>query len=336
MNRIVVIGTSAGGIEALRVLVSALPEDFNAPICIVLHTSPQSPGVLHEILDRVTPLRVVNATNNDRLEPGRIYVAPPDYHLLIEPGRTRVTKGPTENRFRPAIDPLFRSAAQVAGPAAIGVVLTGNLDDGTAGLAAIKTLGGTAIVQDPLDAMFPSMPQSALDHVRVDYCVRLPEIPPLLVQLTRQPAEAITVAVPPALETEVRIAKEEHPMDAGLLRIAKPSPFACPECHGVLLQVTEDDRVRYRCYTGHAYSLDSLLAALGDEIEGALWNAIRSLEGTALFLDALAKHIEEAHPTGTRPERFAARAAEARRHAAALRDIAKVRTPLVGEAMNSA
>src|SRR5688572_9621009 len=148
-QRIIVIGASSGGIDALRSLVSALPADLPAPIAVVIHTSPQSPAVLHEILGRSGPLRAVKARNGLRLEAGTIYVAPPDNHLLIEPGSVRLTKGPRENRFRPAIDPLFRSAAQVYGPAAIGVVLTGNLDDGTAGLLAVKQLGGTAVVQDP-------------------------------------------------------------------------------------------------------------------------------------------------------------------------------------------
>src|SRR5438105_12368440 len=173
MNRIVVIGTSAGGIDVLRILVAGLPADFSAPICVVLHSSPDSPGILGEILDRVTALHVVNGKNDDRLRPGHIYVAPHDHHLLVEPPRVRITKGPKENRFRPAIDPLFRSAAQVYGPGAIGVVLTGNLDDGTAGLDVIARLGGVTVVQDPADALFRSMPQSAIDHVAVDHVVPL-------------------------------------------------------------------------------------------------------------------------------------------------------------------
>src|SRR4051812_13963699 len=244
-KQLVVVGASAGGIEALRAVVAGLPPDFAAPICVVLHTAPQSPGVLDAILSRAGPLPATNARDQERLVPGHIYVAPPDYHLLIEPGRVRVTKGPRENRFRPAIDPLFRSAAQVYGPAAIGVVLTGNLDDGTAGLWAVKQLGGTAIVQHPDDALFPAMPTSALRHVKVDYSVPLPELPPLLVKLTSEvPAESVAVPVPPAMEVEVKIAKEEHPVDAGLGGIAKPSVYACPECHGVLLQLEEGGRVR--------------------------------------------------------------------------------------------
>jgi two-component system, chemotaxis family, protein-glutamate methylesterase/glutaminase len=335
MTRIVVIGASAGGIEALRTLVNALPADFPAPICLVMHISPHSPGILHDILNRSSRLTATNPKNNDRLSAGMIYVAPPDCHLLVEPGRVRVTKGPKENRFRPAIDPLFRSAARVFGPAAIGVILTGNLDDGTDGLGAVKTLGGTAIVQDPEDALFPSMPQSALAHVNVDYCVPLYEIPPLLVRLTREPAlEPTGVTIPPEIDTEVRIAKEENPMEAGLERLGKPSAFACPDCHGVLLQLHDNGRIRFRCHTGHAFSLDSLLAALGSDIEGALWNAIRSLEETALFLDQLAVHMREAHGAAD-AEHLLERAAEARRHSEIVRQVVNAREPIMGEALKT-
>ena len=232
-RHIVVIGTSAGGIDALRVLASALPTEFPTPICVVLHTAPDSPGVLHDILNRAGRLTALSPTDGERLQAGHVYVAPPDRHLVVEPGRLRVTKGPKENRFRPAIDPLFRSAAQVYGPAAIGVILTGNLDDGTAGLWAIKALGGVAIVQDPADALCPSMPRSALQQVKVDHCVPLAQITPLLVTLTATPLEAAErTAVPDHVNVEVNIAKEQHPVDAGFEEIADPSRYACPECHG--------------------------------------------------------------------------------------------------------
>src|SRR5262245_50390541 len=187
-KQLVVIGTSSGGIEALRQLVAALPSQFPAAIAIAVHTSPQSPGILHEILSRSGPLPALSPSGVVRLKAGHIYVAPPDYHLLIEPGTAWITKGPKENRFRPAIDPLFRSAAQVYGPAAIGVILTGNLDDGSAGLWAIKQLGGVTVVQDPNDALFPSMPKSALAYTNVDYCVPLAEVASLLVHLTKAPS----------------------------------------------------------------------------------------------------------------------------------------------------
>ena len=164
--------------------------EFPLPVCVVLHTSPHSLGLLGEILDESGPLRAKNARAFERLRPGRIYVAPPDYHLIVEPGAVRLTGGPRESWFRPAIDPLFRSAAQVYGPAAIGVVLNGNLDDGTGGLQAIKELGGVAIVQDPSDAMFSSMPCSALRHVNVDHCVRVSDMASLLNRLATTEAKA--------------------------------------------------------------------------------------------------------------------------------------------------
>jgi two-component system chemotaxis response regulator CheB len=272
-KRVVVVGASAGGIEALRTLVSGLPADFAAAVCVVLHISPESPGILGDILSRSGPLPAIPAVNGEPLQPGRVYVAPPDCHLLVEPGRLRVTKGPRENRFRPAIDPLFRSAAQVYGPGAIGVILTGSLDDGTAGLWAIKQLGGTAIVQDPAEALFTSMPQNAIDHVDVDQVLPLTAIAPLLVELTTVGVAAdaaVPVPLPEPMHIEVRIAMEENPIDAGLERVGEPSRFACPECHGVLLQLKEGSRFRFRCHTGHAYSVASLLAAISEGSEESL------------------------------------------------------------------
>ena len=183
VSRVVVIGTSAGGIAALRELARDLPPDFPAPICIVLHIAPQSPELVPDILSRVARMPVIHPRDRQRLEAGTIFVAPPDRHLIVEPGCLRLTTGPRENCFRPAIDPLFRTAAQVYGPAAIGVILTGNLGDGTEGLRALKQLGGVAIVQDEKDARFPAMPADAARHVPIDYCVPLNELAGLLGRL---------------------------------------------------------------------------------------------------------------------------------------------------------
>jgi two-component system chemotaxis response regulator CheB len=198
VDRIVVVGTSSGGLEALRAMAEKLPADFPSAICVVIHTAPDSPGMIPEIVGRVTRLKTVTVFESAQLEPGTIYFPPPDRHLVVEPNHARAIRGPKENLFRPAIDPLFRTAAQSYGPAAIGVILTGNLNDGTDGLAAIRQRGGTAVVQDPREALFPAMPQSALLHVNVDYCVPLKEIAPLLIELTRQPLPA----VPPGTEAE--------------------------------------------------------------------------------------------------------------------------------------
>lgn len=289
---IVVIGASAGGIEALKTLVAALPEDFAATVLIVVHTSPDSPGVLANILDGAGPLPVKNAARGDRIEPGRIYVAPPDHHLIVMPGKVELSRGPKENRFRPAVDPLFRSAAQTYGPRVVGVILTGGLDDGTNGLRTVKQLGGTAVVQDPAEALAPSMPLSALRHVRVDHTLRIQELAPLLVRLAAAPPDAAIgdLAVPEDVNIEVSIAREENPKSAGVLKLGQPSNYACPECHGVLLQVKDAAPLRFRCHTGHAYTLESLLSEMDEMIEESLWNAIRALEERAMLVRHASSH----------------------------------------------
>ena len=317
---IVVVGASSGGIEALQQIARGLPADFAGSLFVVLHTSPESPGFLPQILEAAGPLPATNAADGERIRPGRIYVAPPDHHLLLEPGRVRLTKGPKENRFRPAIDPLFRSAAQVYGPRVVGVVLSGNLDDGTAGLWAVKRLGGTAVVQDPEDALFPSMPRSAMRNVEVDYCVPLGGVAPLLVELAAAPAaEKGTPDVPEVMEIEVRIAKEDNALEAGIERLGEPSIFACPECHGVLLQLEEERHMRFRCHTGHAYSPDSLLAEITGTVEDSLWSSIRAIEETVLLMRQMAAHINETHEDGGAAELFLARAEEAQRRAELVR-----------------
>ena len=318
LNPLVVIGTSSGGIDALRSLVAALPHDFPAAICVVVHTSPQAPGVLAEILERSGRLRAVSPRQAERLRAGWIYVAPPDYHLIIEPGVVRPTKGPRENRFRPAIDPLFRSAAQVYGPAAIGVILTGNLDDGTAGLLTVKQLGGLAIVQDPADALFPSMPSHALQYVKADHVVTLATLPQVLVAAVARPvAEARRAA--PDVEVEVNIAREVNSIDAGIESIGEPSAYACPECHGVLLRVKAAGPIRFRCHTGHGYTADSLVAAMQEGVEASLWGSIRALEETALLIQHLAGHVRE--HDAVKADALAGRAADAHRQAKIVREL---------------
>ena len=326
---IVVVGTSSGGIEALQVIARALPEDFGAAVFVVLHTSPESPGLLPQILESAGRLPASNAVDGERTRPGHIYVAPPDHHLLVEPGRVRLTKGPKENRFRPAIDPLFRAAAQVYGPRVVGVVLTGNLDDGAAGLWAVKRLGGTAVVQDPADALYPSMPRSAMRNVKVDHCVPLAGIAPLLVELAGAPAaEEGARDVPEEMEIEVRIAKEDTALEAGIMRLGEPSVFACPDCHGVLLQLKAEQHVRFRCHTGHAYSPDSLLAEITESVEDSLWGSIRALEETVLLLRRMAAHLNENDDDDATADLFLARARAAQRRAELVREAVMSRDEL--------
>jgi two-component system chemotaxis response regulator CheB len=312
---IIVIGASVGGIEALRAIAGGLPKDFPAAVFVVLHTSPEAPGILADILDRAGALPASFAVDGEHILPGRIYVAPPDKHLVVEPNRVRLTRGPKENRFRPAVDPLFRSAAQVYGPRVIGVILTGYLDDGTAGLWAVKQLGGMTIVQDPHEALAPSMPASAMRQVRVDHCLPVEEIAPLLVSLTGQPLEEEGgYEVPKEMDIEVRIAKEDIALDAGVLKLGEPSNYACPECHGVLLQLKEEKRIRFRCHTGHAYSVESLLAEITEGVEDSLWNAIRSVEESILLLHHMAEHLGEGEDSRA-AEKFLTQAQEAQRRA---------------------
>jgi two-component system chemotaxis response regulator CheB len=322
-TRIVVIGTSAGGLDALRTIVANLPADFPAPIAIVMHTAPASPGVLAGILGRAGPLPAIAVTGVEPLNPATIYVAAPDYHLIVEPGRVRATRGPKENRFRPAIDPLFRSAAQVYGPGAVGVILTGNLDDGTAGLWTLKQLGGTAIVQDPADALCASMPESALRQVRVDHCVPVTEIAPLLVAAVTGATGRGEFAVPEETRTEVDIAKERHPMEAGLEAIGEPSPYACPECHGVLLRLKADGPARFRCHTGHAYSAESLMAEVDAKVDEALWNAIRALEEAELLWTRMSPLLAHRGSPALAAQGYDA--GDSRRYADVLRKIASER-----------
>ena len=312
---IIVVGTSSGGIEALRILARGLPKDLQASIFVVLHTSPDSPAMLPYILERAGPLPASNAVNSEQIQPGRIYVAPPDRHLLLERGHVRITQGPKENRFRPAVDTLFRSAAYVYGPRVIGVILTGDLDDGTAGLWAIKYRGGMAIVQDPEDALFPSMPRSAMENVEVDYCLPIAEIAPLLVRLTKEEtAEEGEYPMSEEMGIEVKIAREDQALEAGVQKLGEPSSYACPECHGVLLQLKEGGHIRFRCHTGHAYSVNSLLSETTEAVEDSLWAAIRSIEESVLLMRHIAQHMSD-NNHGHAAELFLQKTQEAQRRA---------------------
>jgi two-component system chemotaxis response regulator CheB len=333
---IIVIGASAGGIDALKALVGELPQDFKAPIFITLHIAPYSVGILPEILKRAGPLPASNAEDWQKIEPGHIYVAPPDRHLLVErPGYVRITRGPRENRFRPAVDTLFRSAAHAYGPRVIGLILTGWLDDGTAGLWAVKERGGTAVVQHPEDAYAPSMPLNAIKQVEVDHILPLTEIAPLLVRLTQNPAsEEGAHPVSKEMETEVKIAREDNALESGILKWGEPSVYACPECHGVLLQLKEGHSIRFRCHTGHAYSVDSLLAEFTEKTEESLWSAIRAIEEGVILMRSLAEHFGEQHK-GTEAEALLKKAHESQQRADLVRQAVMNHEHLSNSKLNS-
>ena len=262
-HEIIVMGEfSAGGVEALMQVVREFPVSLPASVFIVLHIPAHSPSMLAEILSRANFMKAVQPVDNQQIERGRIYVASPYHHLLIENGFMRVVRGPKENCHRPAIDPLFRSAAVTYGSQVVGVVLTGSLDDGTAGLLAIKQRGGVAVVQDPGDALYPHMPKSALAHVNVDYCLPITQIGRALVQLARE--EVVQENILPAsdnMEREVRIAEmETNPLNVHE-QVGSPSAYSCPECGGVLWETHDGEKsLCFRCRTGHAFSPDSALA----------------------------------------------------------------------------
>jgi two-component system chemotaxis response regulator CheB len=321
-KNIIVVGASAGGIEALTALLGGLPKNLPASIFVVQHISGQSPSIMPEILSRAGELPALAARDGELIRPGHIYVAQPDHHLLVdESNRIRLTRGPKENRFRPAVDPLFRSAARAFGPRVIGIVLSGGLDDGTVGLLAIKRRGGLAIVQDPAEAIYPSMPLNAMRHVAIDYSLPATEIASLLVKLVGKPAaEEGAYPVSDELDIEVKIAREDHPIGAGVLRLGEMSPFTCPECHGTLLELKTKDPLRFRCHTGHAFTINSLLAELTENVEDSLWNAIRTIEESSMLMQHLAEHMTNGEHADA-AELFKKKAEEARQRAEMVRQV---------------
>jgi two-component system chemotaxis response regulator CheB len=284
---IVVVGASAGGVTALQRLVPALPADFAAPLLVVLHTG-SHPSRMPQLLANKSRLEVKHAVDGEKPRAGAVYFAPPDHHMVLESGLIRLTRGPKEHHSRPAVDPLFRSAALDRGAEVIGVLLTGYLDDGTAGLQAIKARGGVAIVQDPLEAEQPSMPTSALGNVAVDHCLPLAEMPAKLVALLARTAQAAPPA-PAELVHEHALANQSGDPMEHLPAIGHPSTFVCPDCQGSLWELDGTQPLRFRCHTGHGFSLRSLQKAQSDQTEAALWSAIRALQEKELLLRRIAE-----------------------------------------------
>lgn len=318
---LVVVGASTGGVEALTYLVHGLPEDLPASMCVVMHIPAQSHSYLPQILSRHGPLPATHAMDGEPLAPGHIYVAPPDRHLLVEHGRLRLSRGPKENRARPAVDPLFRSAALAYGPRVIGMVLTGALDDGTSGLFSVKERGGIAVVQDPEDALIPSMPASAFEYVDVDHCVPLSAMPALLTRLVREPVDVEAAGpVPELLRYEANMAE----MDEGTMEQAETpgalSSLTCPDCGGPIYELRDGKLIRFRCRSGHAFTYETMAAGQAEAVEEALWVAVNTLMESCQLSERLAS---DAHNRGhTRiAKRFTDRAGEMQRRAELLRDV---------------
>lgn len=315
---LVVIGASAGGVEALRTLVAGLPRDLPATVLVVLHVPEAGTSALPAILSRSGVMPARHAVDGHELRRGEILVAPPNHHLTVLDGRARLTHGPRENGHRPALDPLFRTAARWHGARVIGVVLSGTLDDGTAGQIAVAGEGGLVVVQDPQDALYPGMPLSVLDHVAVDHVAPARQLGPLLDRLVRE-----TVEIPSGRDPSVLLRKEAALVDPKVS--ASPDPpgdpagLGCPQCGGSLFAIDDETMIRYRCRVGHAWSPESLLAEQSEALESALWMALRTLEDRG----ALCRRCERsAHDRGHRQtqERYREEAEEAERAARVMRD----------------
>jgi two-component system chemotaxis response regulator CheB len=314
---VIVIGASAGGVQSLQALVAQLPPEMPASVLVVLHLMSAGTSVLHDILDRAGPLPATPARDGEQLERGHIYVAPPDFHLLLRGPNIHLSAGPRENGHRPAVDPLFRSAARAYGPRVIGVVLSGTLDDGTDGLRLIKQCGGATVAQDPTDALYGDMPRNAIRDVDPDRVVPLAEMGAVLFDLIDAPLDPspdrAAVDDPGNLAidlVEVEFGREDIEGD--------PTLLTCPDCGGVMLEREEGGVVRFACQVGHSYSPESFDEEQGEALESALWTAIRTLDERADLLHRMARRAgrDGADPT---VDRLLAKAQTASDHADAIR-----------------
>jgi len=333
---IIVIGGSAGGLEALAKVLSALPRSLNASVFVVLHTSPQSGGALPQILARTAILPVAFAIDGEAPQRGHVYVAPPDHHLTFDDDKISVTRGPRENGFRPAVDPLFRSAAKAYDGRVVGVILSGAMDDGTFGLIAVKEAGGMAIVQHPYEAFVPSMPLAAIQNVEVDHIVRTDEIPALLIRAAADGLRSRAI-LRGGNGSETNVDPTQRDIDLAAVSPdaihEPPSKFMCPECGGSLWEVDEAGLKRYRCFTGHGFTVDTLLAAQNGNLEHALWSAVRVL------MERAALHRQMAHRMASRgmeasAERYQDQAQQEEKHASVIREMLATQ-PLAAEPMPS-
>jgi two-component system, chemotaxis family, protein-glutamate methylesterase/glutaminase len=320
-RNIIVIGASAGGIGPLIELVNQMPAKFDAAVFVVQHVAPFSPSHLPQILERSGKLPVMHAKDGEPIKMGRIYVAPPDFHLLIDEEKVVVKKGPKENRFRPSIDALFRSAAYTYGERVISIVLSGMLDDGTSGMWTVKRLGGVTMIQDPDDAICPSMPHHVMEYVDVDHKLPVSEMGSVLLQLIREdvnPNHRIPEAEMERLRTEISIASQDNSFQMGIVQMGEPSSLTCPECAGALSMLRDGNLTRYRCHTGHAFTHNSLLASASKSMEANMWKAVKSFEEMIILLQDSARQLTATGNT-TRSEEYKRQAEYTKKRSAELR-----------------
>lgn len=315
-RELIAIGASAGGLEPLLAITRKLPGDLPAAVAIVVHTSAKSSGGLWRLLAKESALPAAQAMDGQAVQPGRIYTAQPDRHLLIKDGVVRSVYGPRENGFRPAIDPLFRTAAHSYGPRAIGVVLSGGMDDGAYGLSLIKQRGGATVVQDPEEALVPGMPRSAIEHVEVDHVLPTSRIAEKLVALAAEPIEGVNNPGPGGSDGDPAVGEPES-----LPRVndQPPSAFTCPECGGSLWELTDGGILRYRCHVGHAFTARSLLDQQQEGLEASLWSALRALEERAGIYHRIARRYSDRKQEAW-AQRYRQQVGETDRHADILRE----------------
>lgn len=317
----IVIGASAGGVEALKNLVGDLSSDLEATLLVVLHVPSHSTSFLPNILQRNGPLPATHPDDGETIRRGHIYVAPPNRHLVLRDGKIHLSGGPRENGFRPAIDPLFRSAARIYDSRVIGVILSGTLGDGSFGLKSIKNAGGIVIVQDLQEAIFSEMPLNAIESIAVDYILPVAGIAATIEQLAQQPVRQRRGApMPDETEKEREIVKKDIRQfeSGGNPRLA--SVLTCPECGGVMWELGHGEMVKYRCHVGHAFSTESLLNEQAETLEVALWSAIRSLEERAALLKRMAAQCHE-HGSVFSEQRFSDQAKETEQNADVIRTV---------------
>lgn len=316
---IVVIGGSTGSLSVLRQIMGDLPADLPASIFVATHVPTHSAGYLADVLGAAGPLPVSRAIDGQPLERGRVYTAVPDRHLLLVDGIMRLGDGPRENMTRPAIDPLFRSAALAYGSRTVGVVLSGLLNDGASGLSAIKSCAGTTVVQHPLDAEADEMPLAALQATDVDNVAPAGQLGSLLAGLVSSDADA-PIAPPPHLLLEVEIAAGARLGASALMEIADPSALSCPDCNGVLSEVRNEQPLRFRCQIGHAYTAE-VLATRSHEVGNAMRIALRIMEERVTLVTRMAQDARDAGRSAV-AELYEARAEEFTRYANVLREAA--------------
>lgn len=317
---ILVIGASAGGLAALTRLFGGMPKDCAPTVFVVLHTSPNARSLLPRLLTRVGWLPAFHPGDGEPIRPGHIHLAPPDHHLLVQHEHVLVRRGPRENRTRPAVDPLFRSAGVAFGSRVVGVVLTGTLDDGASGLRAIHRCGGVCVVQDPEEAEWPGMPESAIARAPVDHVLPVDAMPDLLCRLAAEPAPA-RPSVPFDIAAEAHIAAQEFTaVSDDTKAIASPTTLSCPECGGGLSEIQDGPTLRFRCHVGHAFSPDSMEEAQAEAMEKALWVALRTHEERVELFNRMAGHARQ-RGRSVLAETWEMRMQEARKNAELLRQV---------------